>query len=159
MPYAPVCKYPTFLQGIIKSGMTIYQQNLSVPTQGRGTYPLSSQVDDLIRRSGIKTGLCHVFIHHTSASLLITENADPLVRQDLETILRRLAPDADPAYRHDYEGDDDMSAHARCMLTHTELTLPITQGRSAIGTWQGLYLYEHRTGRFQRKLTVTIYGE
>lgn len=139
--------------------MTVDQQTLSIPTQGRGTYNVTAQIDKLIRTSGISTGLCHVFIHHTSASLIITENADPLVRQDLETILQRLAPDGDPAYRHDYEGDDDMSGHIRCMLTNTDVTIPVTRGQSALGTWQGLYLYEHRTGRFQRKLTVTVYGE
>lgn len=139
--------------------MSIYQQNLSISTQGRGTYNITGKIDELIRQSRIKTGLCHVFIHHTSASLIITENADPLVRQDLETILQRLAPDADPAYRHDYEGDDDMSGHVRCMLTNTDMTIPVTRGQSALGTWQGLFLYEHRTGHFQRKLTVTISGE
>ncbi len=139
--------------------MTIYQQTLTIPTTGRGTYNITTQIDTLIRQSGIKTGLCHVFIHHTSASLIITENADPDVRRDLETVLKRLAPDGDPAYRHSDEGDDDMSAHIRCMLTNTDLTIPVTRGQSALGTWQGLYLYEHRTGRFQRKLTVTLYGE
>lgn len=137
----------------------IFQQSFTLPTKGRSTYSITSQLEALIRQSGIQTGLCHVFIHHTSASLIITENADPAVRHDLETILQRLAPDADPAYRHDYEGDDDMSAHVRCMLTHTELTIPVTRGQSALGTWQGLYVYEHRTGQFQRQLTVTIYGE
>jgi secondary thiamine-phosphate synthase enzyme len=139
--------------------MNIYQHLLSVSTQGRGTYNITSKVDELIRQSGIKTGLCHVFIHHTSASLIITENADPDVRRDLETLLKRLSPDDDPAYLHRDEGWDDMSAHGRCMLTNTEMTVPITRGQSALGTWQGLYLYEHRAGRFQRKLTVTIYGE
>ena len=100
-----------------------------------------------------------MFIHHTSASLIITENADPTVRSDLETIMQRLAPDGDPAYRHDYEGDDDMSGHIRCVLTNDTLTVPITNGRSGLGTWQGIFLYEHRTGHFQRKLTVTILGE
>ena len=139
--------------------MQIQQHNLTIQTQTRGTYLITPHVEQLIRHSGIQTGLCHVFIHHTSASLIITENADSDVRRDLETVLKRLAPDADPAYRHQDEGDDDMSAHARCMLTHTELTIPITRGRSGLGTWQGLYVYEHRTGRFQRQLTVTVYGQ
>lgn len=139
--------------------MSIYQQSLTVATQGRGTYHITRQIDGLIQASQITTGLCHVFIHHTSASLIITENADPDVRRDLESILQRLGPDDDPVYLHRDEGPDDMSAHVRCMLTHTELTIPVTQGHSALGTWQGLYLYEHRTGRFQRRLTVTIQGE
>lgn len=139
--------------------MQIYQHTLTIPTTGRGTYPLTGRLEELILTSGIRTGLCHVFIHHTSASLIITENADPSVRQDLETILQRLAPDADPAYRHDDEGDDDMSGHVRCMLTTVDVTLPVTRGQSALGTWQGLYLYEHRKGHFQRKLTVTLYGQ
>ncbi|WP_020395978.1 secondary thiamine-phosphate synthase enzyme YjbQ [Thiolinea disciformis] len=137
----------------------IFQQSLTLTTKGRGTYSITAQIEQLIRQSGIQIGLCHVFIQHTSASLIITENADPAVRHDLETILQRLAPDADPTYRHDYEGDDDMSAHVRCMLTHTELTIPVTRGQSVLGTWQGVYVYEHRIGQFQRQLTVTIYGE
>ena len=139
--------------------MQIQQHSLTIQTQTRGTYLITPHVEQLIRHSGIQIGLCHVFIHHTSASLIITENADSDVRRDLETVLKRLAPDADPAYRHQDEGDDDMSAHVRCMLTHTELTIPITRGRSGLGTWQGLYVYEHRTGRFQRQLTVTLYGQ
>ncbi len=137
----------------------IYQQQFDYNTTGRGTYELSLEVDNHIRNSGIKTGICSLFIHHTSASLLITENADPTVRTDLEMIMQRLAPDGDPAYRHDYEGPDDMSAHVRCMLTNDSLTIPVTKGRSALGTWQGIYLYEHRTGNFRRRLTATIMVE
>lgn len=137
----------------------IYQQSFSYATKGRGTYELTLEIDNHIRNSNIKTGICSVFIHHTSASLLITENADPTVRTDLEMIMQRLAPDGDPEYRHDYEGDDDMSAHVRCVLTNDSLTVPVSKGRSALGTWQGIYLYEHRTSHFQRRLTVTIMGE
>ncbi|MEZ5537924.1 MAG: secondary thiamine-phosphate synthase enzyme YjbQ [Thiolinea sp.] len=137
----------------------IYQQTFTHNTRGRGTYDLSHEVENHIRNSGIKTGICTVFIHHTSASLIITENADPTVRSDLETIMQRLAPDGDPAYRHDYEGDDDMSAHIRCVLTNDSLTIPVSKGRSLLGTWQGAYLYEHRTGQFQRRLTITVMGE
>lgn len=137
----------------------IYQQSFSYATKGRGTYELTLEIDNHIRNSNIKTGICSVFIHHTSASLLITENADPTVRTDLEMIMQRLAPDGDPEYRHDYEGDDDMSAHVRCVLTNESLTVPVSKGRSALGTWQGIYLYEHRTSHFQRRLTVTIMGE
>lgn len=137
----------------------VYQQAFTYNTRGRGTYNITSDVENYIRDSSIKTGICTVFIHHTSASLIITENADPTVRSDLETIMQRLAPDGDPAYRHDYEGDDDMSGHIRCVLTNDTLTVPVTNGRSGLGTWQGIFLYEHRTGHFQRKLTVTILGE
>ena len=137
----------------------IYQQHFDYDTQGRGTYELSLKIDNYIRNSGIKTGTCSLFIHHTSASLLITENADPTVRSDLEMVMQRLAPDGDPEYRHDYEGPDDMSSHIRCALTNDSLTIPVTKGRSALGTWQGVYLYEHRTGNFRRRLTITIMGE
>ena len=137
----------------------IYQQRFNYNTRGRGTYELSLEIDNHVRKSGIKTGICSVFIHHTSASLMITENADPTVRPDLETIRQRLAPDGDPEYRHDDEGPDDMAAHIRCVLTNDSVTVPVTRGHSTLGTWQGIYLYEHRTGNFQRRLTVTIMGE
>ncbi|MGB1009254.1 MAG: secondary thiamine-phosphate synthase enzyme YjbQ [Thiolinea sp.] len=137
----------------------VYQQTFSYPTRGRGTYEISATVKEHIHRSSIKTGICTVFIHHTSASLIITENADPTVRTDLETIMQRLVPDGDPAYRHDYEGADDMSAHVRCVLTNDSLTIPVSKDSTSLGTWQGIYLYEHRTGHFHRKLTVTILGE
>ena len=138
--------------------MQTHQDTLLISTNGRNTYNITQEVDHIIRQSGITTGTCHIFIHHTSASLIITENADSDVRHDLETLISRLAPDGDPEYKHILEGTDDMSAHMRCVLTQTEITLPVTQGRSAMGTWQGLFLWEHRTGRFTRKITVTVTG-
>ena len=138
--------------------MQIHQGTVQISTSGRNSYNITHDVDSIIQQSGIKTGLCHVFIHHTSASLMITENADPDVRYDLETIFSRLAPDGDPEYRHILEGNDDMSAHIRCVLTQTEMTIPVTNGRSAMGTWQGLFLWEHRTGQFTRNITVTVSG-
>ncbi len=138
--------------------MQIHQDTLLISTTGRNTYDITRQVDALIQNSGISTGLCHVFIHHTSASLIITENADPDVRHDLETIFARLVPDGDPHYRHTLEGIDDMSGHIRSVLTQTEITLPVSRGRSSMGTWQGLFLWEHRTSAFTRKLTVTVTG-
>ena len=134
------------------------QKIISVNTNGRSTVEVSNEVAKFIADSNIKTGTCNVFIHHTSASLIITENADPTVRMDLETILNRLAPDGDSAYKHDYEGDDDMSAHIRCMLTNDSVTIPITEGKPALGTWQGVFLYEHRYQPHQRHLTITLMG-
>ncbi len=139
--------------------MAIYQAQLSIKTQGRNTYNITHEIEAVIREGGIETGLCHIFIHHTSASLIITENADPDVRTDLETLIKRIAPDGDPEYLHTLEGEDDMSAHMRNILTQTEITLPVTQGRSGLGTWQGMFLWEHRTGSFQRELTITLTGE
>jgi len=136
-----------------------FQQIFSLQTQGRSTTEITDKVNQLVAESGIQTGICTVFIQHTSASLIITENADPTVRVDLETILQRLAPDGDPEYRHDYEGDDDMSAHVRCMLTNDSLTIPVTNARLGLGTWQGVSLYEHRYRPHHRKVTVTILGD
>ena len=138
--------------------MTITQSQIIIQTHGRNTYNITHEIEKTIQESDIETGLCHLFIHHTSASLIITENADPDVRYDLETLIQRIAPDGDPEYRHTLEGIDDMSGHMRSILTQTELTLPITQGCSGLGTWQGIFLWEHRTGSFQRKLTITITG-
>ncbi|ADC71661.1 protein of unknown function UPF0047 [Thioalkalivibrio sp. K90mix] len=139
--------------------MAIHQETLRVRTEGRGTLNITRQIEEIVRASGITTGTCHVFQHHTSASLLVTENADPDVRHDLETLIARMAPDGDPAYRHDMEGDDDMAAHARAMLTHNDLTVPVGRGRLILGTWQGLFLWEHRYAAHTRTLTVTVHGE
>ena len=138
--------------------MAITQSQIIIQTHGRNTYNITHEIEKTIQESDIETGLCHLFIHHTSASLIITENADPDVRYDLETLIQRIAPDGDPEYRHTLEGVDDMSGHMRSILTQTELTLPITKGRSGLGTWQGIFLWEHRTGSFKRKLTITITG-
>lgn len=138
--------------------MPFHQQHISVSTNGRGTTNITREIEQAIQTAGFKTGLCHVFIHHTSASLIITENADPDVRKDMETIFARLAPDGDPEYYHTLEGVDDMSAHIRTVLTQTEMTIPITNGRCGLGTWQGVFLWEHRAGRFNRRVTVTVQG-
>lgn len=136
--------------------MAIHQQQITVATNGRGTINITAEIERIIREAGVQTGLCHVFIHHTSASLMITENADPDVRRDMETIFARLAPDGDPEYYHTLEGIDDMSAHIRTVLTQTEISIPISNGCSGLGTWQGLFLWEHRAGRFNRRITVTV---
>ena len=137
----------------------IEHKTLQLRTRGRGTTDISAQVAAAIAASGLNTGVCTVFVQHTSASLMLCENADPDVRRDLETILARIAPDGDPAYRHDAEGDDDMAAHARSMLTGNSITVPVAQGRMMLGTWQGLYLWEHRVAPQTRTLVLTIMGD
>ena len=139
--------------------MTTAQQTFKVDTRGRGSYDITQQVQNAVSRAGIVTGLCHVFVHHTSASLLMTENADPQVRADLDAYIGRLVPDGDPRYGHGAEGPDDMAAHIRTVLTGAEMTLPVTRARCALGTWQGVYLWEHRTAAHSRQITVTINGE
>jgi len=137
----------------------IEQKTLELHTRGRGTTNITDSVGKVVADSGIRKGSCNVFLQHTSASLILSENADPDVRKDLETIISRLAPDADPAYRHDTEGDDDMAAHARSMLTSNSITIPIADGRLMLGTWQGLFLWEHRYAAQTRQLVVTVIGE
>ncbi len=137
----------------------IAQQELTVETQGRGSYDLSADVQDIVIASGIKSGMCHVFIRHTSASLMLCENADPSVRADLETFISRLVPDGDPMFTHTAEGPDDMPAHVRSILTQSDLNLPVSAGRCALGTWQGIYLWEHRLAPHTRRIVVTVQGE
>lgn len=133
-----------------------YQTILSVDTTGRGTHDITDAVAAAVRAAQVDCGLAQVFVQHTSCSLLITENADPDVRRDLETVLARLAPDGDPAWRHDAEGPDDMAAHVRSMLTGSGLSVPVGNGRLLLGTWQGIYLYEHRGAPHRRRVVVTV---
>ena len=135
-----------------------YQTTLTVATRGRGMTDLSDQVAAAVRAAGIDIGIVQVFVRHTSCSLTITENADPDVRRDLETLARRWAPDSDPAYRHDLEGDDDMAAHALSVLTGSGLTIPVGGGRLLLGTWQGIYLWEHRSHGSAREIVITVVG-
>jgi secondary thiamine-phosphate synthase enzyme len=137
----------------------VIQEQLQVQTRGRNTYNITDQVTQAISRAGIQTGICQLFIHHTSASLILCENADPSVRSDLERIMARLVPDGDLIFDHTLEGEDDMPAHVRSILTSMDLSLPISNARPALGTWQGIYLWEHRTHPHQRKVTITLYGE
>ena len=134
------------------------QAELNISTTGRGTYDISRQVDDIVSSSGIVIGLCHIFIRHTSASLMLCENADPAVMRDLEAFMARQVPDGDPLFTHTAEGPDDMSAHVRSVLTQSDISLPISNGRCALGTWQGVYLWEHRYAPHQRKVMVTLSG-
>ena len=132
------------------------QQIFSVKTTGRGTYDISADIQQVVYESKLQTGLCHLFLQHTSASLILCENADPTVRTDLESFMARIAPDGDPTYQHDMEGPDDMPAHIRSILTYNSLTIPMSNGRCLLGTWQGIYLWEHRTAAHNRKLIVTL---
>lgn len=135
------------------------QYNFRVNSRGRGTYDITREIDSRLRQAGITTGLAHVFVHHTSASLILCENADPAVRRDLETFMAHTVPDGDPMFVHVSEGADDMPAHVRSVLTHNGLTIPITAGRLALGTWQGIYLWEHRRQSHSRSVTVTFHGD
>ncbi|MBC8406417.1 MAG: YjbQ family protein [Planctomycetes bacterium] len=133
-----------------------YQFNVSTP--GRGTIDITRQVEQFVRESDIQAGLANVFISHTSASLILCENADAMVRTDLESWLSRAVPDGDRLFRHTMEGPDDMPAHVRSVLTASSISIPIVNGRMALGTWQGLYLYEHRTEPHRRTIRVTMVG-
>lgn len=137
----------------------IHQQTLTIPTRSRGTIEITSELERIVSESGVRTGLCNVFVHHTSASLIVCENADPSVRQDLERFAARLVPDGDPLFRHTIEGPDDMPAHVRSILTQTALTIPVVDGAPALGTWQGAFLWEHRTSPHWRTVLVTVMGE
>lgn len=126
-----------------------------ISTPGRGFTDITRQVAVAAAAAGPVSGVVHVFVRHTSCSLLISENADPSVRQDLQQWMARLVPDGDPAYSHDMEGPDDMPAHIRSMLTGVSLTVPLLEGRLLLGTWQGIYLWEHRHRGHRRELVVT----
>lgn len=135
-----------------------HQSILDFSTAGRGMRDITREVARVVADSRLQCGLAHVFARHTSCSLTITENADPDVRRDLDTILGRLAPDGDPAYRHDLEGPDDMAAHGRNVLTGSGLVVPFGGGRLLLGTWQGIFLWEHRVQPQRRSVVVTVLG-
>jgi secondary thiamine-phosphate synthase enzyme len=137
----------------------VFQETLTVKTRGRGFYEVTATVGRVVAVAGVHTGLCNVFIRHTSASLVLSENADPGVCGDLERFMARLVPDGDPLFEHVSEGADDMPAHIRSVLTQASVMLPIGGGRCLFGTWQGLYVWEHRRAPHTRELLVTIYGD
>jgi secondary thiamine-phosphate synthase enzyme len=128
----------------------------TVRTRGRSFEDITDKVRASVRASGVSSGLCNVFLRHTSASLFICENADPSVRRDLERFMQRIAPDGDPEYEHDAEGPDDLPSHIRSMLAGVSVTVPIQEGDLHLGTWQGIYLWEHRTAPHEREVVVTI---
>jgi secondary thiamine-phosphate synthase enzyme len=133
------------------------RKELKVKTKGRGFVDLTEQVNSIVRNSGVRDGLCNVFLVHTSASLILGENADPSVRRDLEAYFARIVPDGDPAYEHDAEGEDDMPSHIRSVLTQNSIVIPVASGALEMGTWQGLYLWEHRKAPHERRVIVTVW--
>ena len=135
-----------------------FQRFFEVQTSGRGSTEITPEVQRSVANSGVNTGVAHVFVHHTSASLMICENADPSVRSALERFLAELVPDGSRLFEHDAEGDDDMPAHVRAILTKMDLAVPVSDGRCALGTWQGIYLYEHRRHPYRRRISVTVMG-
>ena len=137
----------------------VFQKTIRLETRGRGSYQVTREIQDIVAESGVRTGLCHVYLQHTSASLILCENADPDVRIDMESFMSRLVPDGDRIFVHDAEGPDDMPAHIRTILTHSDLTLPVSNGRCSLGTWQGIYLWEHRRTGHRRQVVTTVYGE
>ena len=137
----------------------IYQTEFTISNRGRGSTEITAQVADAVSESGVGTGICSVFLQHTSASLLICENADPTVRDDLERFMERMVPDGDPLFRHTAEGPDDMPAHVRSVLAGVSLAIPVTSGDLNMGTWQGIYLWEHRHRPHRRRVTITVVGE
>lgn len=137
--------------------MIVHQDSLELRTTGRGLFDLTARIAAVVARAGVRTGLCHVFIQHTSASLVIQENADPSVQRDLEAWISDLAPES-RRWEHDDEGADDMPAHAKAAITKTSETVPVREGRLALGTWQGLYVWEHRARAHQRRVIVTVTG-
>ena len=138
--------------------MAMSQETLEIRTTPKSFLDITSQVQDFVSNSNIQTGVCHLFIKHTSASLVIQENYDPSVRQDFETIFSKLVPEDFP-YIHNMEGKDDMPAHIRSALTSTSETIPIVNGKLSLGTWQGIYIWEHRDQTHNRKVMVSMVGE
>lgn len=137
----------------------IYRGELTVATRGRGIYDITQDVVRVVGASGAAEGLATLWIAHTSASLIVCENADPSVRRDLEAFAARLVPDGDKLFTHDAEGDDDMPAHVRSVLTQTSIGVPLADGKLVLGTWQGLYLWEHRKARHDRRVIISVVGE
>jgi secondary thiamine-phosphate synthase enzyme len=133
-----------------------HAKEVAVSTRGRGFHDITEEVRRVVAESGAREGLCTVFLHHTSASLTLCENADPDVRRDLEAFFARLVKDGDPLFQHDMEGPDDMPAHVRTVLTQSSLSIPVRDGEVDLGTWQGVYLWEHRTSAHRRRVTVSV---
>ena len=140
------------------ASLRVHSEPLIVPTRGKGTYEITDQVSEVLSRSGIVTGTLTVFVQHTSCSLIIMENADPSARRDLEEFFDRLVPENAPYFEHDSEGPDDMPSHIRMVLTRSSEVIPIADSRMELGTWQGIFLFEHRKAAHKRSVVVTVMG-
>ena len=138
--------------------MNWYKDTLEVPTRGKGLYPFTDQVNERLRRWGVREGMCYLYLQHTSASLVISESYDPTARLDMETFMEKLVPEAQPWMRHTLEGADDSSSHLRAMLTLTSASIPIDEGALCLGTWQGVYLFEHRARAHRRRVLIRCLG-
>jgi secondary thiamine-phosphate synthase enzyme len=134
----------------------VHSETFSVETKGRGTYEITRQIQQIVRNARAERGLCSVFVHHTSASLIVCENADPSVRRDVERFFAKLVPDGHPDFHHTAEGPDDMPAHLRSILTQNSVTIPVATSQCDLGSWQGIYLYEHRRIPHHRRITVSV---
>ena len=139
--------------------MRVFSDHVAVATSGKGTYEITDKIESLLRESRIRDGMLTVFVQHTSCSLIVMENADPTARHDLEEFFNRLVPENADYFDHDTEGADDMPSHIRMVLTRTSETIPIISGKMQLGTWQGIFLFEHRRAAHRRKITVTIIGD
>ena len=145
--------------GTYHDHIVITQGSVVVSTAGRGFLDITKEIEEVVAKAACRIGVATVFIQHTSASLIVCENADPQVLRDLEAWFRRAVPDGDPIFRHTAEGPDDMPAHVRSTLTATSLAIPVTDGRLDLGTWQGIFLYEHRTAPHRRRISITVVGD
>ena len=139
--------------------MAVHHHRFEVPTTGKGMYEITDDIQAKIDNFGLQNGTATVFVQHTSCSIVIMENADPTARRDLEEFFNRLVPEGADYFRHGSEGSDDMPSHIRMVLTHTSETVPIVDGRLQLGTWQGLFLFEHRRAPHRRKISITVIGE
>jgi secondary thiamine-phosphate synthase enzyme len=141
------------------ASLRVYTEPLTVRTTGKGTYEITDQVSEVLARSGINAGTATVFVQHTSCSLIIMENADPTARRDLEKFFDRLVPENAPYFEHNDEGPDDMPSHIRMVLTRSSEVIPVADARMQLGTWQGIFLFEHRQAAHRRKMIVTVMGD
>lgn len=141
------------------ASLRVHTEPLTVRTTGKGTYEITGQVSEVLARSGINAGTATVFVQHTSCSLIIMENADPAARRDLEKFFDRLVPENAPYFEHNEEGPDDMPSHIRMVLTRSSEVIPVADARMQLGTWQGIFLFEHREAAHRRKIIVTVMGD